>query len=499
MFAIVSGTIEATRDSMDGSHPIGVHGPGSFTGEVGTLAGRAAVATARAQSDCEVIVIDEESLRALVIAEAELSETIMRAYILRRVAFIQDQQGGVLLIGSSASADTHRLRHFLSRNGQPSAYFDITEHAEARELLARHGATEADMPVVITLQGAVLKRPTHRAIADAIGLSPDRLNGERFDVVVVGAGPAGLAAAVYAASEGLRVAVLDTKAPGGQAGTSSKIENYFGFPTGISGQALAGRGLSQCRKFGAEVGVPIEALAIECKGAPPFHISLSYDEHVYARAVVIATGARYRKPALDNLENFEGRGVYYSATYMEAAFCSNEELIVVGGGNSAGQAAVFLSGFARHVHVVIRGDGLNASMSNYLIRRIEAAANITLHLRTQIVELQGETRLNGIRWNRQGEIEQKAIRHVFLFLGAQPSTGWLGDCVALDKSGFVLTGPDVDTKWTSERPPHFLETSRAGIFAVGDVRSGSVKRVAAAVGEGAAAIQSLHQYLALDD
>jgi thioredoxin reductase (NADPH) len=403
------------------------------------------------------------------------------------------------LIGSSASADTHRLRHFLSRNGQPSAYFDITEHAEARELLARHGATEADMPVVITLQGAVLKRPTHRAIADAIGLSPDRLNGERFDVVVVGAGPAGLAAAVYAASEGLRVAVLDTKAPGGQAGTSSKIENYFGFPTGISGQALAGRGLSQCRKFGAEVGVPIEALAIECKGAPPFHISLSYDEHVYARAVVIATGARYRKPALDNLENFEGRGVYYSATYMEAAFCSNEELIVVGGGNSAGQAAVFLSGFARHVHVVIRGDGLNASMSNYLIRRIEAAANITLHLRTQIVELQGETRLNGIRWNRQGEIEQKAIRHVFLFLGAQPSTGWLGDCVALDKSGFVLTGPDVDTKWTSERPPHFLETSRAGIFAVGDVRSGSVKRVAAAVGEGAAAIQSLHQYLALDD
>jgi|SRR5471032_2239458 len=495
MFAVVSGTIEATRDSMGGKHPIGVHGPGSFTGEVGTLDGRAAVATARAQSDCEVIVIDEESLRALVIAEAELSETIMRAYILRRVAYIQDQHGGVLVIGSSASAETHRLRHFLSRNGQPSAYFNIAEHSEARELLARHGATEADMPVVVTLQGKVLKRPTHRAVADAIGLSPDRLNGERFDVVVVGAGPAGLAAAVYAASEGLRVAVLDVKAPGGQAGTSSKIENYFGFPTGISGQALAGRGLSQCRKFGAQVGVPIEALGIECESASPFHISLNYDEHVYARAVIIATGARYRKPALDNLENFEGRGVYYSATYMEAAFCKNEELIVVGGGNSAGQAAVFLSAFARRVHVVIRGDGLNASMSSYLIRRIEAAPNITLHLRTHIVELEGETRLDGIQWSRQGEIEQKAIRHVFLFLGAQPNTGWLGDCVALDKNGFVLTGPDVSTKWTSERPPQFLETSQPGVFAVGDVRSGSVKRVAAAVGEGAAAIQSLHQYL----
>ncbi|BCZ81144.1 FAD-dependent oxidoreductase [Paraburkholderia terrae] len=497
MFAIVSGTIEATRDSLDGSHPLGVHGPGCFTGEVGTLAGRAAIATARAQTDCEVIVIDEESLRALVIAEAELGETIMRAYILRRVAFIQDQHGGVLVIGSSASAETHRLRHFLSRNGQPFAYFNIVEHPEAKELLERYGAAEADTPVVITLQGDVLKRPTHRAVADAIGLSPDRLNDGRFDVVVVGAGPAGLAAAVYAASEGLRVAVLDTKAPGGQAGTSSKIENYFGFPTGISGQALAGRGLSQCRKFGAEVGVPIEALAIECNDAPLFHISLSHNEHVYARAVVVATGARYRKPALGNLENFEGRGVYYSATYMEAALCSNEELVVVGGGNSAGQAAVFLSGFARHVHVVIRSDGLNASMSDYLIRRIDAAANITLHVRTQIVELQGEDRLEGIKWNRQGEIEHKTIRHVFLFLGAQPNTAWLRDCVALDKNGFVLTGPDIGTKWASERPPHFLETSRPGIFAVGDVRSGSVKRVAAAVGEGAAAIQSLHQYLAL--
>jgi thioredoxin reductase (NADPH) len=475
---------------------LGRYGAGTFTGEVGTLAGRAAAATTRAVSDCEVIVIDEESLRALVITEAELSETIMRAYILRRVAFIQGQHAGLIVIGSTASAPTLRLRHFLSRNGQPAAYFDVVEHAETKELLMRFGATAADIPVVVTLQGTVLRQPSNRAVADAIGLSPDRLNGSRFDLVVVGAGPAGLAAAVYAASEGLKVAVLDAKAPGGQAGTSSKIENYFGFPTGISGQALAGRGLSQCRKFGAEVGVPIEALNIDCADAQSFHIGLDHDEGVYARAVVIATGARYRKPALPRLEHFEGRGIYYSATFMEGAFCDNEELIVVGGGNSAGQAAVFLSRFARHVHVAIRGDGLSASMSDYLIRRINATANITLHTRTQIVELCGESKLEAIRWDRQGQIELKPIQHVFLFLGAQPNTRWLGDCVALDKDGFVLTGADTSDKWKADRPPHDLETSRPGVFSAGDVRSGSVKRVAAAVGEGAAAIQAVHQFLA---
>ena len=498
MFAILSGLIESCRASVEGPLLLGTHGPGNFTGEVATLAGRAAVATTRALSDCEVIVIDEESLRELVIAEAELSETIMRAYILRRVAFIQGQQVGVVVIGSTSSGPTLRLRHFLSRNGQPSAYFDIVEHAEeTKELLAHYEATEADIPVVITLQGVALKQPSHRAVADAIGLSPDRLDGEHFDLVVVGAGPAGLAAAVYAASEGLKTAVLDAKAPGGQAGTSSKIENYFGFPTGISGQALAGRGLSQCRKFGAEVGVPIEALTIDCTDAQSFHIGLNQDECVYARAVVIATGARYRKPDLLRLEHFEGCGIYYSATFMEGAFCKNEELIVVGGGNSAGQAAVFLARFARHVHVAIRGDGLSASMSTYLIRRINAAPNITLHTRTQIVELCGESRLEGIRWDRQGQIEHKPVRHVFLFLGAQPNTKWLGNCVAVDKDGFVLTGADTGDKWKAERPPHDLETSRPGIFSAGDARAGSVKRVAAAVGEGAAAIQAVHQYLAL--
>ncbi|MFM0226424.1 FAD-dependent oxidoreductase [Paraburkholderia dipogonis] len=496
MFAVVSGTLEGSRASVHGPVLLGSHVPGSFTGEVGTLAGRAAAATTRAATDCEVIVIDEDSLRALVVAEAELSETIMRAFILRRVAFIEDQHAALMVIGGSASFHTLHLRHFLSRNGQPSAYFDIVQHAEAEDLLTRYGLTAADIPVVVTSQGNVLKQPSNRAVADAIGLSPDRLNGQHFDLVVVGAGPAGLAAAVYAASEGLRVAVLDAKAPGGQAGTSSKIENYFGFPTGISGPALAGRGLSQCRKFGAEVGVPIEALQIDCEDASYFRLGLDYDECVHARAVVIASGARYRKPSIERLEQYEGRGVYYSATFMEVAFCTNEELIIVGGGNSAGQAAVFLSRFVRQVHIVIRADGLSASMSDYLIRRINAAANITLHTKTQLVELRGESRLESIVWDRLGHLEQMSIRHVFLFLGAQPSTAWLGDCVALDKDGFVLTGADTGSKWSSDRPPHFLETSRPGIFAVGDVRSGSTKRVAAAVGEGAAAIQAVHQYLA---
>ncbi|MGV2292485.1 FAD-dependent oxidoreductase [Trinickia sp. YCB016] len=496
MFAILSGMIEAIRSSVDGPQFLGTHGAGSFTGEVGTLAGRAASATTRVVADGEVIVIDEESLHELVVAEAELSETIMRAYILRRVAIIQGQHVGLVVIGSTSSFPTLRLRHFLSRNGQPSAYFDIVEHAATKDLLARYGVTEADIPIVVTTQGLVLTQPTLRAVADAIGLSPDRLDGEHFDLVVVGAGPAGLAAAVYAASEGLKVAVLDAKAPGGQAGTSSKIENYFGFPTGISGQALAGRGLSQCRKFGAEVGVPIEALTINCTDTQSFHIGLDHDERVYARTVVIASGARYRKPELPRLEHFEGRGVYYSATFMEGGFCRDEEVIVVGGGNSAGQAAVFLARSARHVHIVVRGEGLRASMSSYLIRRIKAATNITLHARTQIVELCGESRLEAIRWDRQGQIEHKSIRHVFLFLGATPNTRWLGDCVALDKDGFVLTGAETGDRWKESRPPHDLETSRPGIFAAGDVRSGSVKRVAAAVGEGAGAIQAVHQYLA---
>jgi thioredoxin reductase (NADPH) len=499
MYVVMSGEIEMSRNSALASQVLGVFGPGMFTGEVGTLAGRGATATARAFSDCELLVIDETGLRTLVISEAALSETIMRAYILRRVAFIDDQSGAVILIGAETSPETLHLREFMARNGQPAAYFDIDLHPETTQpLMLRFGLRAEDLPVVVTPQGEVLRQPSIRALADATGISPDQLDGRGFDVVVVGAGPGGLAAAVYAASEGLSVAVLDAKAAGGQAGSSSKIENYFGFPTGVSGVALAGRGLAQARKFGAEVAVPIGVERLDCDGTNTgFRLTLDGGEHVRARAVVIASGARYRKPELARLEYYEGRGVYYNASFMEATFCAENEIVVVGGGNSAGQAAVFLSRYAKHVHIVVRADGLAESMSHYLIRRIEASHAITLHTRTRIIELLGENKLESIVWQREGEApEARPVHHVFLFLGAEPNTGWINSCVALDDKQFVLTGADIPAaQWKADRPPHFLETSRPGIFAVGDVRSGSVKRVATAVGEGAAAVQYLHKVL----
>ncbi|WP_395408225.1 FAD-dependent oxidoreductase [Pseudoduganella sp. UC29_106] len=500
MFVIVSGEIEVTRQAPLGVHSLGRHGRGLFTGDTGTLAGRASSATVRAVSEVVAVRIDEEAVRTLVVSEAELSELIMRAFILRRVSFFNDRQAGVIVIGTQSSASTLRVREFLTRNLQPSAYFDMATHEGTADIMARFGITEDDAPAVVTQSGQVLKKPTMRQLADAVGISADRLKGEKYDVVVVGAGPAGLASAVYGASEGLRVAVLDAKAPGGQAGASSRIENYFGFPTGISGQALAGRGLTQARKFGAEVAVPVEVRRVDCGGpGEDFTIHMDDGECVYARSIVIATGARYRKPDLPELGRYEGRGVYYAASFMEAQFCHQEEVVVVGGGNSAGQAAVFLASHVKHVHIMVRSEGLAASMSRYLIQRIDAIPNITLHTRSRIVELKGEGRLESIRCRMDGspEVIAKPICHVFLFLGAEPNTGWLADCVALDDRDFVLTGPQIpDGAWPLERLPHPLETSNPGIFAVGDVRSGSVKRVAAAVGEGSAAIQSLHRVLA---
>jgi len=498
MYVIISGEIEITRNTVNGPHHVTTLGPGGLTGEVATLAGRAAVATGRAIQDCEVLVISETSLRTLVIAEAELSETIMRAFILRRVQFIEEGSGSVTLIGSQSSADTLRLREFLARNAHPVAYFDVDVHPEAESLLRKFNVSLADIPVVINAQSQILCKPSNRAVADLIGLSPDQLDGKEYDLAVVGAGPAGLAATVYAASEGLNVIVLEAKAPGGQAGSSSKIENYFGFPTGISGQALAGRGISQARKFGAEVAVPVEVKNLECNLGKKFKIELDNGEQVFARSMVIATGARYRKPALPDLEKFEGRGIYYNASFMEATLCAKQEVVINGGGNSAGQAAVFLAQHVEKVHIVVRGAGLAASMSDYLIRRINAAHNIILHTHTEIVGLFGDSSLEHIHLQKKGEpIQDLPVCHVFLFLGAEPNTAWLGSCIKLDGNGFVLTGAAAqDQDWPLDRAPYFLETSWPGMFAVGDVRSGSVKRVAAAVGEGSAAIQTLHAFLA---
>jgi thioredoxin reductase (NADPH) len=504
MVVVLAGHVAIERSTVDGPQVMATVGPGTFTGEIGTIGGVARLASVRAVEDCEVLVIDEAALRTLVVVEAGLSETIMRAFILRRMMLLRDTHGGVILLGSRHSADTLRLREFFGRNAHPVAYFDVEQDPDIDALLQRFNVTAADIPVIISPQGQVLRNPSNRQAADAIGLSPDRMSGKSYDVVVVGAGPAGLAAAVYAASEGLAVAVLDANAPGGQAGSSSKIENYFGFPTGISGQALAGRGLSQARKFGAEVAVPVQVVRLNCLGVhgnerPRYSIELDNGDRIFTRCVIVATGARYRKPHLARLEAFEGCGVYYAAAFMEANLCARQEVIVVGGGNSAGQAAVFLADYASRVHVMVRGSGLAASMSQYLIQRLQAARNITIHTGTEIVELIGETRLQRVRYRSDnGAIEECPVEHVFLFLGAEPNTGWLAGHVALDDKGFVLTGPGVsrDT-WHQERAPLSYETNRPGIFAVGDVRSNSVKRVATAVGEGAAAVQSLHALLAI--
>src|SRR5579862_9328405 len=362
MFVVLAGIVEIVRRTVVGEESIAMYGPGMFTGDVSLLTGRAAVASGRVRDDAEVLVIDEAAVHRLMVTDAELSELMMRAFILRRVALLEDDIGNTTLIGSRLTSDTHRLRQFLIRNGQPHTYLDLERDPETAALLERFGVVADELPVAITGDGRVLRRPTNRALADAIGLSPDQLDGRRFDVAVIGAGPAGLAAAVYAASEGLSVVVLDSKAPGGQAGTTSKIENYFGFPTGISGQALAGRGFIQAQKFGAEVAIPREVTGFECAAPDAPIMQLDAGERVAARAVVIATGARYRKPALANLESFEGRGVYYAAAFMEAQLCTGQEVIVVGGGNSAGQAAVFLAAHVRHVHMLVRSTGLAAKI-----------------------------------------------------------------------------------------------------------------------------------------
>ncbi|MGY2491818.1 FAD-dependent oxidoreductase [Cupriavidus sp. CP313] len=497
-FVILTGSLEVDRCNAIDSHSLGTRCPGMFTGDIGSLVGRGAVATVRVQTDSELLVIEPEGMRALVIAEADLSEIIMRAFILRRVSFIEDAtSGGVIVIASRHSAGALQLREFLSRNSYPALYLDADQQVEGRALMERFHITPDDLPAVITPKADVMCHPTNRALADAIGMSPEPLGGRRFDLAIVGAGPAGLAAAVYGASEGLQSVVFDSTAPGGQAGTSSKIENYFGFPTGISGRALAGRGLAQSRKFGVEVAVPVAVSALR-KAGSEFVLEVDNGDLVTARAVVIATGAHYRKPDLTNLADYEGRGIYYNASFTEATYCAGEEVIVVGGGNSAGQAAVFLSEHARHVHILVRSTGLAASMSHYLIQRINAAPNITLHVETEIGALIGQGKLEAVRCrNTRGQVRTFEIGHVFLFLGADPCTEWLGDCVALDDKSFVLTGAQVPQgHWILERSPLPMETSLPGVFAVGDVRSGSVKRVAAAVGEGAAAVQALHLFFA---
>jgi thioredoxin reductase (NADPH) len=425
----------------------------------------------------------------------------MRAFILRRVELVAAGVGDVALIGSMNSAGTHRIKEFLTRNGHPYSYLDLENNPDVQNLLDNFKIPTSEIPVVICRGQAVLKNPTNQQLADCLGFNPTIDQTQIRDLIIIGAGPSGLAAAVYGASEGLDILLLETSSPGGQAGSSSKIENYLGFPTGISGQELAGRAFVQAQKFGAQALIA-KATRLNCD-RKPYLVELENRSQIPTRAMVIATGVGYRRLTLKNLSHFEGAGVFYGATFVEAQLCGGEELIVVGGGNSAGQAAVYLAGTAKSVHVLVRSAGLAESMSRYLIRRIEETPNITLHGHTEIVALEGDDHLELVRWkdNQTGQIEEHNIRYVFVMTGADPNTGWLDGCIALDNKGFIKTGSELSpedlsaSRWPLARPPYLLETSLPGVFAVGDVRSGSVKRVASAVGEGSIAISFVHQVL----
>jgi thioredoxin reductase (NADPH) len=503
MFVLLSGHVAITqRDGFGHITPVIDQGPGQFLAEVGQLSGRVALVDGHAEGEVETLLIPPDKLRALLVAEAVLGERIMRALILRRVNLIQAGVGGPVLIGPSNSPSVARLQNFLSRNGFPQHLLDPVSDHDADELIKRYSPSPEDWPLVVTTDGTVLRNPSENDLAHALGMIGGPRGDKIYDAAIVGCGPAGLATAVYAASEGLSVVVLDTRAYGGQAGASARIENYLGFPTGISGQALAGRAFSQAQKFGADIMIPISARSLDCERRDGvFKLALEGEDEVRARAIVVASGARYRRPDIENLDKFEGRGVWYWASPVEARLCVEQEVALVGGGNSAGQAAVFLSGHARKVTMIIRGGGLGASMSRYLIERIEATPNIELMFNTEVTGLEGgeHASLERVRWRSRlsGEETTAEIRNLFLFVGADPATGWLDGCgVTLDRAGFVVTG--AQSELNLGRPRSQLETSVPGVFAVGDVRSGSVKRVGGAIGEGAQVVAALHGFLGDD-
>ena len=502
-FVVTRGQIEIVQPTAAGGEvQIAVHGPRQFTGEVNMLSGRRALVRVRVAEPGEVIEMDRERLLTLVQTDSDLSEIIMRAFILRRIALISRGLGDAVLVGSTHCAGTLRIKEFLTRNGYPHAFIDLDHDTGVQELLDRFHVTMAEVPVLICHGKDVLRNPSNPEIAECLGFNDAIDQTHVRDMVIVGAGPSGLAAAVYGASEGLDVLALESHAPGGQAGSSSKIENYLGFPTGISGQDLAGRAYTQAQKFGAQLMIAKGATRLACN-RKPYAIEMEGGPKISAQTVVIASGAAYRKLALENITRLEGAGIYYGATAMEAGLCRNEEVIVVGGGNSAGQAAVFLAESASRVHVLVRSGGLKETMSRYLSRRIEDNPDIEVHTHTEIEAVEGNGHLERVRWRskQDGGVETRDIRHVFVMTGADPCTGWLAGCVALDAKGFIKTGPDLTPEdlaaahWPLGRLPYLLETSLPGVFAVGDVRGGNIKRVASAVGEGSIAVAFVHRVL----
>ena len=503
LFVVCTGTIEIVTRSALTEQRVAILEPGMFTGEVSMLSGQPSMALTRAREASEVVEVDRKDLLNLIQTDGELSELFMRAFVLRRAELVAKGYGDVVLVGSSHCSGTLRVKEFLTRNGYPYSYLDLDQHDGVQELLDRFEVTAGDVPVLICRGELILRNPTNQRIADCLGFNDAIYRVHVRDLIVIGAGPSGLAAAVYAASEGLDVLVVESSAPGGQAGTSSRIENYLGFPTGISGQELAGRAYSQAQKFGAQVMIARGAISLACQ-RKPYAIAIDDGARIPARAVIVATGAAYRKLAVDRRSQFEGAGVYYAATFMESQLGSGEEVAIVGAGNSAGQAAAFLARTARRVHLLIRSNGLSQNMSRYLIRRIETDPAIVMHTHTEIVGLDGNGHLERVTWrnNLTGEEETHDVRHVFTMTGAVPSSAWLQGCVAVDGSGFVKTGATLSPEdlaaasWPAARVPFPLETSLPGVFAVGDVRSGNSKRVATAVGEGSSAVASVHQFLA---
>ncbi len=503
-FVLLSGSMEIVQPSFSGEREIVKHGPGEFTGEITMISGQRCLVRGRVTAPGEFLEISGEGLRSIIAKDAELSEVLMRAFILRRLALISRGYGNVILMGSRHSAGTLRLREFLSRNGYPYTYVDLDTDSASQQLLDRFEVKLDEIPVLICGR-TVLRNPSTQKLAECLGFNANIDDLRVLDLAIVGAGPAGLAAAVYGASEGLDVLVIETESPGGQAGSSSKIENYLGFPTGVSGMELATRAITQAQKFGAQMLVARSVVRLDCK-KPLYEVGLDDGSVLRARAVVISTGAQYKKPTISNLAQFEGQGVYYGATHIEAQLCEKENVVVVGGGNSAGQAAVFLSQTAHKVRMLVRSGGLAESMSRYLIQRIAENPAIDLHCNTEIVGLEGNHQLERVTWTDKatGVSSTHDIRHVFIMTGAAPRTEWLKGCLAMDSKGFILTGRDLESPgeiapsfpWPLARAPLMLETSLPRVFAVGDVRSGSVKRVASAVGEGAIAVSLVHRALA---
>ncbi len=504
-FVLLSGTMVIVQpDVRGGEQQVASHGPGGFTGEFSMISGQRCLVRGRVIEEGDFLELDADGLRAIVAKDAQLSEILMKAFIFRRLELVKAGAGDVAILGSRHSAHTLRLREFLARNQHPFTYIDLDTDKSSQELLDRFNVTREEIPVVICNARTILRNPTNAALADCLGLNAAIDQTLVRDLVIVGAGPSGLAAAVYGASEGLDVLMIEAVSPGGQAASSSKIENYLGFPMGLSGGELAARAIAQAEKFGAKMMVAHSVAQLDC-GKVPYEVVLDNGNRIAARAVLIATGAQYNKPRAATEDKFQCQGIYYGATFMESQLCGNDEVIVVGGGNSAGQAAVYMSQTASKVHMLVRSDGLSDSMSRYLIQRIEENPKIEMHYQTEVVAVEGDKHLERVAWKDKtsGETSTHDIKHIFVMAGASPRTEWLKGCVAMDDKGFILTGRDLDNvngggpKWKpTARAPYMLETSLPGVFAVGDVRSGNVKRVASAVGEGAIAIHLVHRALA---